>query len=142
MGKKLSDLELAKKQKKQAATVKKEPKYTPKGRIYLTATFNNTLVTITDDTGHTLVWGSCGKSGYSGTRKATPFAATNTIETAIKKAKAENGLTEVGVFIKGAGPGRDALLRVLRGLDLEVSKLVDMTPIPHDGIRPKKRRRV
>lgn len=123
-------------------TVNKQQRYIPKGRVYLTATFNNTLISVTDDKGNVIHWGSCGKMGYSGTRKSTPFAATSTIEKTLKDAKDKVGLTEVAVYIKGAGPGRDSLLRVLRNSDLEISKLVDLTPVPHDGIRPKKRRRV
>ncbi len=121
---------------------RKEARYTPRGRIYLTATFNNTLITVTDDKGGTICWNSAGKAGFSGTRKSTPFAATSTIEQVLRKAIDEHGLSEVSVYVKGAGPGRDSLLRVLRNSQLEVSKLVDMTPIPHDGIRPKKKRRV
>ena len=121
--------------------IEKQEKYIPKGRLYLTATFNNTLISITDEKGNVIHWNSCGKMGFSGTRKSTPYAATSAIEQVIREAKEMYGLSEVSVYIKGAGPGRDSLLRVLRGSDLEISKLVDMTPIPHDGIRPKKRRR-
>lgn len=120
----------------------KQVKYIPKGRIYLTATFNNTMISITDDQGKVIHWNSCGKMGFSGTRKSTPYAATSTIEKVLKDAKDSSGLAEVSVYIKGAGPGRDSLLRVLRNSDFDISKLVDMTPVPHDGIRPKKRRRV
>lgn len=120
----------------------KKTRYIPKGRIYLTATFNNTMISITDDQGKVIHWNSCGKMGFSGTRKSTPYAATSTIEEVLNKAKDSSGLAEVSVYIKGAGPGRDSLLRVLRNSDLEINKLVDMTPVPHDGIRPKKRRRV
>lgn len=122
--------------------VKKQPRYVAKGRLYITATFNNTLVTLTDEQGQALCWGSCGKNGYSGTRKATPFAATSAIDGVLREGKEKHGMNEVAVYIRGAGPGRDAVLRVLRGSDMEVNKIVDMTPIPHDGIRPKKRRRV
>jgi len=121
---------------------KKQLKYTPKGRVYLSATFNNTIISITDDKGHVLHWNSCGKMGFSGTRKSTPHAATSTIEQILKEAKEASGLSEISVYIKGAGPGRDSLLRVLRNADFEITKLVDLTPVPHDGIRPKKRRRV
>lgn len=120
----------------------KQVKYIPKGRIYLTATFNNTMISVTDERGHVLHWGSCGKMGFSGTRKSTPFAATSTIEQTLREARERYGLTEAAVYIKGAGPGRDSLLRILRSFDLEISKLVDLTPVPHNGIRPKKRRRV
>jgi len=120
----------------------KQAKYIPKGRIYLTATFNNTIISITDDKGKVVHWNSCGKMGFSGTRKSTPYAATSTIEKVLAEAKENLGLAEVNVYIRGTGPGRDSLLRVLRNSDMEINKLVDLTPVPHDGIRPKKRRRV
>lgn len=129
-----------KKVNKKAA--KKEIRYTPKGRIYLTATFNNTIITITDDAGKVLFWNSCGKSGFTGTRKSTPFAATSVIEKTLISANELFGFNEASVYIKGAGPGRESLLRVLRNSKIDVNKLVDVTPIPHDGIRPKKPRRV
>ena len=112
-----------------------------KARIYITATFNNTLVTITDENGSTIAWGSSGKSGFKGSRKATPYAATSAIEDAVKRAKMM-GLSEVKVFIKGPGPGRDAVLRVLKTANVRISMIADVTPIPHNGCRPKKRRRV
>jgi small subunit ribosomal protein S11 len=121
---------------------KKQSKYIPKGCLYLTATFNNTLISITDDKGQVIHWNSCGRMGFSGTRKSTPYAATSTIEHILKQAKEHSGLVEISVYVKGAGPGRDSLLRVLRNSDFEINKLVDLTPVPHDGIRPKKRRRV
>lgn len=112
-----------------------------KGRIYVLATFNNTIVTVTDIDGNTLCWGSSGMSGFKGARKATPFAATVSVEQALKKAKT-SGLLEVELFIKGPGPGRDAALRVLKNSRLKVSLIADVTPIPHNGCRPKKRRRI
>lgn len=112
-----------------------------KGRIYVTATFNNTLVTITDENGNTVCWGSSGASGFKGARKATPFAATNTVDAAIKKAQAM-GLREVEVYIKGPGAGRDAALRAIRSCQVGISLIADVTPIPHNGCRPKKQRRV
>lgn len=111
------------------------------GRMYVTATFNNTLVTFTDSTGDTIAWGSTGKMGFKGSRKATPFAATTAIEQALVSAK-EKGLKEVEVYIKGPGPGRDAALRVLRNSGVKIIQIADVTPIPHNGCRPKKRRRV
>lgn len=113
----------------------------PRGRVYVTATFNNTLVTITDDRGNTVCWGSSGASGFKGARKATPFAATNSVENAIKKAQAM-GLREVEVYIKGPGAGRDASLRAIRAAGVSISMIADATPIPHNGCRPKKQRRV
>lgn len=112
-----------------------------KGRIYITATFNNTLITVTDDNGNVVCWGSTGRSGFKGSRKSTPFAATTAVEDVIKRAKLL-GLSETKVFIKGPGPGRDAALRVLRTSGIKISMIADVTPIPHDGCRPKKRRRV
>ncbi len=119
----------------------KQFKKVTKGRIYITATFNNTLVTITDESGNTLCWSATGKVGFKGSRKSTPFAATSALEDALQKAK-EYGLREARVFIKGPGPGRDAGLRVLRDSGVRVSMIADVTPIPHNGCRPKKRRRV
>lgn len=113
----------------------------PNGKIYITATFNNTLVTVTDSKGNTLVWGSSGRAGFKGARKSTPFAATTAVETVAKKA-AELGIKDVEVYIKGPGFGRDAALRGLRGSGLSVSLIADITPIPHNGPRPKKKRRI
>ena len=112
-----------------------------RGRVYVTATFNNTVVTFTDDKGQVLVWGSSGGVGFKGARKATPFAASTAVETAAKKAMAM-GLREVQVYIKGPGSGRDAALRALKSLGLAISLIADVTPIPHNGVRPKKKRRV
>lgn len=110
-----------------------------KGRVYITATFNNTLVTVADDTGNALTWGSTGKAGFSGSKKSTPYAATMTIENTINEAKSY-GLKKVEVFIKGPGPGRDAVLRVLRGSGLKIDMIADVTPIPHNGTRPRKKK--
>ncbi|MEK7565451.1 MAG: 30S ribosomal protein S11 [Patescibacteria group bacterium] len=112
-----------------------------KGRVYVTATFNNTLVTITDLEGNTLVSGSSGSYGFKGARKATPFAAITTVENVGRKA-VELGLEDVEVYIKGPGAGRDAALRALKGLNLGISLIADVTPIPHNGPRAKKKRRV
>ncbi len=112
-----------------------------KGRVYITATFNNTLVTITDLKGNTLYWGSAGTVGYKGARKATPFAATTAVE-AIARRATYSGLKEVEVYIKGPGAGRDAALRALKASGLKFSLIADVTPMPHNGVRPKKKRRV
>lgn len=109
------------------------------GRIYVVATFNNTLITVTDETGNTLAWSSTGKVGFKGSRKSTPFAATTAITSAIENAKSM-GLKEAVVFIKGPGPGRDAALRVLRSSGIKVTELADITPIPHNGTRARKPR--
>jgi len=112
------------------------------GRIYIMATFNNTIVTITDKTGNPVVTGSCGMFGFSGTRKSTPYAATVTTEATLKKAINNYSLREVDIFVKGIGPGREAALRVIKNSDLEINKIIDITPIPHNGVRPPKIRRV
>src|SRR3989344_3451651 len=119
----------------------KTKKHVEKGRVYVTATFNNTIVTITDETGNTLCWGSSGLVGFKGARKATPFAATTAVDAAAKKA-AGFGLREVEVFIKGPGAGRDAALRALKSAGLVISMIADVTPMPHNGVRAKKKRRV
>ena len=112
-----------------------------RGRIYISASFNNTLVTMTDEVGNTLVWGSSGNVGFKGTRKSTPFAATSAVDKVIKKAKEEHQIQEVEIYVKGPGPGRDAALRAIRAAGLKIAMIADVTPIPHNGPRPKKKRR-
>jgi small subunit ribosomal protein S11 len=112
-----------------------------RGRVYITATFNNTLVTITDLEGNTLWWGSSGLVGFKGARKATPYAATTAVEAIARKAQ-ENGMRDVEVYVKGPGAGRDAALRALKAVGMGISLIADVTPIPHNGVRPKKKRRV
>ncbi len=112
-----------------------------KGRVYIAATFNNTLVTITDTDGNTLCWGSAGLAGFKGARKSTPYAATTAVEAVARKAQGM-GLREVEVYIKGPGAGRDAALRALKAVGLGISLIADVTPIPHNGVRAKKKRRV
>lgn len=122
-------------------TVKKKSKKTViEGKVYVTATFNNTLITITDTHGNTVAWGSTGRVGFKGSRKSTPFAATSAIEKVLSEAK-DMGLREVAVFIKGPGPGRDAALRVLRNAGVKITSISDVTPIPHNGTRPRKERK-
>ncbi|MEK7616715.1 MAG: 30S ribosomal protein S11 [Patescibacteria group bacterium] len=111
------------------------------GRVYVTATFNNTLVTLTDNSGNTLTWGTSGSSGFKGARKATPFAAISAMEKVAQKAK-ELGIVSVEVYIKGPGSGRDATVKALRSAGISLTMIADVTPIPHNGPRPKKRRRV
>ncbi len=111
------------------------------GKVYVSASFNNTIVTITDDEGNTLGWGSSGNAGFKGTRKSTPFAATTAVEKVLKKVKETNELSEVEIYVKGPGPGRDAALRAVRAAGVKISLIADITPIPHNGPRPKKRRR-
>lgn len=117
-------------------TIKKQ---VPRGRIYVQATFNNTIVTITDERGNTVCWGSSGNAGFSGSRKSTPYAATVTVEKAIDKSK-DSGMRYMDVYIKGPGPGRDAVLRVIRAKGIRVGMIADVTPIPHNGTKPRKRR--
>ena len=112
-----------------------------KGRVYITATFNNTLVTLTDEKGNALYWGSSGLVGFKGARRATPYAATTAVEGVARKAL-DAGMREVEVYIKGPGAGRDASLRALKAVGLGITLIADVTPIPHNGVRPKKKRRV
>ena len=111
------------------------------GCVYIQATFNNTLVTITDLKGNTISWASAGGLGFKGAKKSTPFAAQTTAETAAKKA-IDDGLQEVKVFVKGPGIGRESAIRSLGNLGLRVKSIKDITPIPHNGCRPQKSRRV
>jgi len=128
--------------KKKVKKIRKKVIESPKGKVYISATFNNTLITVTDMEGNTLVWGSSGSVGFKGTRKSTPFAATQAVERVIKKAKEENGLSQVEIYVKGPGPGRDAALRAIKAAGLKINMIADVTPIPHNGPRPKKKRRV
>lgn len=114
----------------------------PLGKVYVSASFNNTLVTVTNDRGDVLSWGSSGASGFKGTRKSTPYAATSATEKVLEKAKTLHGVEEVEVYVKGPGPGRDAALRAIRATGVEISLIADVTPVPHNGPRPKKKRRV
>jgi len=111
------------------------------GKVYITATFNNTLVTITDTGGNTVAWGSAGAAGFKGARRATPFAATTAVEATIRKAQAA-GIKEVEVFLKGPGAGREAALRAIKAAGMRMKLIADVTPLPHNGPRASKRRRV
>lgn len=111
------------------------------GRVYISATFNNTLVTVTNDKGEVVAWSSAGAAGFKGTRKSTPFAATMAMENVAKKA-AEKGMKTVDVYIKGPGSGRDAALRAIKSAGLSISMIADITPIPHNGPRAEKKRRI
>lgn len=112
------------------------------GKIYITATFNNTLVSVSDEKGAILATGSSGMHGFSGTRKSTPYAATVTTETVLKKVSNEFGLRRATVFIKGIGPGREAALRAVKSSLIDIDVIIDVTPVPHNGVRPPKVRRV
>lgn len=124
------------------AKSKNSPVTAEHGKIYISASFNNTLVTVTDENGATISWGSSGHSGFKGARKSTPYAATSAVETVVTKAKDNYGLSSADVFIKGPGSGRDAALRAIRASGVRIAMIADVTPIPHDGPRPKKKRRV
>lgn len=123
-------------------TQKKQLKPVEKGKVYITATFNNTLITITDCSGGVIGWSSSGNVGYKGTRKSTPFAATTAADQVAKKAITNRGLKSVEVYIKGPGAGREAALRALKSAGLIITMIADVTPMPHNGVRPKKKRRV
>ncbi len=120
---------------------KKERKNIPVGVAHIKATFNNTLVTITDPAGNVVAWSSAGVQGFKGSRKGTPFAAQLAASDAAKKAM-EHGMRNVDVFVKGPGAGREAALRALQAAGLSVNLIRDVSPIPHNGCRPPKRRRV
>ena len=130
------------KKKATAAKVRRrERKSVPRGNAHIQATFNNTIVTLTDPNGNVLSWGSAGGQGFKGSRKSTPYAAQVTAETAARKAM-EHGLRQIDVFVKGPGSGREAAIRSLQAAGLSVTSITDVTPIPHNGCRPPKRRRV
>ncbi len=126
---------------KKKTTKKKALKNITSGIAHVLATFNNTIVTIADRNGNTIVWSSCGSAGFKGSKKSTPFAAQITAGNAAKKAL-ERGLKDVEVFVKGPGSGREAAIRAIQAAGLRVSAIRDVTPIPHNGCRPPKRRRV
>ena len=127
--------------KKVVRTKKKEKKHIESGAAHIRSTFNNTIVTLTDVNGNALSWASAGGLGFRGSRKSTPFAAQMAAEQAAKAAM-EHGLRQVEVFVKGPGAGREAAIRALQAAGLEVNSIKDVTPIPHNGCRPPKRRRV
>lgn len=122
-------------------TKREKKKNIAEGNVYIQATFNNTIVTITDRAGNAISWASAGSLGFRGAKKSTPFAAQTTAETAATKA-IEHGLREVKVFLKGPGVGGESAIRALGALGLRVRSIQDVTPIPHNGCRPQKKRRV
>ena len=126
---------------KKSRAKRKERRIIPAGRAYIQSTFNNTIVTITDPQGNVLGWGSCGTVGFKGARKGTPYAAQLAAQDAVKKTQ-NYGIRQVEVFVKGPGSGREAAIRALQGAGLAVTSIKDVTPIPHNGCRPPKRRRV
>ena len=126
---------------KKVSRKKREKKLVERGQAHIRSSFNNTIVTITDLNGNALAWASAGGLGFRGSRKSTPFAAQMAAETAAKAAM-EHGLKQVEVYVKGPGAGREAAIRSLQATGLEVNMIKDVTPIPHNGCRPPKRRRV
>jgi small subunit ribosomal protein S11 len=121
--------------------VKKQRKNIPYGQAHIHATFNNTIVSMTDQTGNVISWASAGTAGFKGSRKSTPYAARVAAQQASDSAR-DQGMQEVDVFVKGPGPGREAAIRSIQGSGLRVRSITDVTPIPHNGVRPPKKRRV
>lgn len=120
---------------------RRERKNIEKGAVHIRATFNNTIITITDATGNAISWASAGELGFKGSKKSTPFAAQSAAETAAKAAM-EHGLKTVEVFVRGPGSGRESAIRALETVGLQITLIKDVTPVPHNGCRPPKRRRV
>lgn len=120
---------------------RRERKNIPRGQAHILSTFNNTIVSITDPDGAVVCWSSAGQSGFKGSRKSTPYAAQIAAESAARKAM-DNGMRSIEVFVKGPGSGREAAIRSLQGAGLTVTSITDVTPLPHNGCRPPKRRRV
>ena len=123
------------------ATKKSKKKFIPKGKAFIQATYNNTIVTITDPEGNTVAWSSAGQLGFKGPKKATPYAAGIIVKSVVEKIQTA-GLKSVDVFVKGVGSGREAAIRALNANNITVMSIKDVTPIPHNGCRPKKVRRV
>jgi len=132
---------MAKPKKGAGKAKRREKKNVPEGIVFIYSTFNNTLISIADRQGNVISWSSAGVIGFKGSRKSTPFAAQNALSDAVQKAK-ENGIRRVEVRVKGPGPGREAALRALTTAEVEVSRISDVTPVPHNGCKPPKRRRV
>jgi len=126
---------------KKNKTRKKERKIIPAGKVFIQSSFNNTIVTITDPTGNVLGWGSSGTVGFKGSRKGTPYAAQMAAQDAVKKSSSY-GVKQLDVFVKGPGSGREAAIRALQAAGMIINSIKDVTPIPHNGCRPPKRRRV
>lgn len=120
---------------------RRQKRSVPYGHAHIHSTFNNTIVTMTDPQGNVITWGSAGTAGFKGSRKSTPYAARMAAQQAAQAAM-ESGLREVDIFVKGPGPGRDAAIRALQAVGLRIRSITDVTPIPHNGCRPPKKRRV
>ena len=121
---------------------RREKKNVPHGQVHIHASFNNTIITITDRTGATLAWASSGTAGFKGSRKSTPFAAQLAAQSVAQSARSDFNMREVDVFVKGPGPGRESSIRSIQSGGLTVVSITDITPLPHNGCRPPKRRRV
>lgn len=120
---------------------RKQKRSLSSGQIHIYATFNNTIITVTDNQGNTVSWSSAGAIGFKGSRKSTPFAATQATERALKAAM-DMGIKDVAIYVKGPGPGRESSIRKIQAMGLKVRSLEDVTPVPHNGCRPPKKRRV
>ena len=127
--------------RRQSGSRKKVKKMVPQGQAHIAATFNNTIVTITDKNGNAIVWASAGSAGFKGSRKSTPYAAGLAGKNAGRAAK-EHGMQEIDIIVNGPGPGRESAIRALQAAGLKVKSIRDVTPVPHNGCRPKKKRRV
>jgi small subunit ribosomal protein S11 len=126
---------------RRTTTARKVKRTLSSGQVHVFASFNNTIITVTDGSGNAVCWGSAGSAGFKGSRKSTPFAARLAAEQAIKAAQAM-GIQEVDLYVKGPGPGRESAIRAVQALGLRVRSISDVTPVPHNGCRPPKKRRV
>ena len=127
--------------KKPSRLRRREKKAVPRGRAYIQSTFNNTIITLTDPQGNVIAWGSSGTVGFKGSRKGTAYAAQRAAETAARRGM-EHGLRQIDVYVKGPGSGREAAIRSLQAAGLNITSIKDVTPVPHNGCRPPKRRRI
>jgi len=127
---------------KRKSTVRRSKKTVSSGLVHIQSTFNNTIVTVTDEAGNVLSWCSAGAKSFKGSRKSTPYAAQMVAREAVERAKNIYGLQSVGIYLKGPGSGRESALRAVAGCDIRITHIRDVTPIPHNGCRPPKRRRV
>jgi len=132
---------MARRRRVQRRGPRREKRNIPQGQAHIQATFNNTIITITDPRGNTVSWASAGTAGFKGSRKSTPYAAQLAAQQAARAAQ-DNGMRELDIYVKGPGPGREAAIRSLQAAGLVVRSITDVTPIPHNGCRPPKRRRV
>ena len=128
-------------QTRRTTTARKVKRTLSSGQVHIYASFNNTIITVTDSQGNTVCWGSAGSAGYKGSRKSTPFAARLAAEQALKAAIAM-GIQEVDLIVKGPGPGRESAIRAVQSMGIKVRSIADVTPVPHNGCRPPKKRRV